>query len=127
MRFPVINVWEVVVGGLLIALGLLYLSAQFKTIDKLINIANETLLDDENIYQQHSNVTRNTISDDELCAIVMGYREYPIVIDGVTISTDGNDYDYYLSLIKDGSFTKKYQCNSNNQIVQIIYVYINES
>lgn len=124
MRFPAINVLETIVGGLLIVLGMAYMYAQSQSVDKLTNIVNEAMIKDEHIYQQNNSVNINKISDDELYAVMMGYREYPIFIDGVSISTDSNDFDYYSSLIKEGYYTKSYQCDSNNNITQIIYTYV---
>jgi hypothetical protein len=63
------------------------------------------------------------VSEDELYAIIMGYREYPIVIDGQIIDTDGNDYEYYFSLIRDGFYRKNYSYDTNHKVVQVIFTY----
>lgn len=114
---------DLVIGAIIFGLGLLYLALQDRDMEKLTNTVNEALMEQENLYQQHSDININNISDEELCAIIMGYREYPIVIDGVIMLTDEMDSEKYLSMIKEGYYSKSYTYDSNNEMIQMIFKY----
>jgi hypothetical protein len=118
-----LNIFDIIVGAILLGLGLLYLISQYRVTKELTDKANDIVLENNELYQQYSNIDGNLISDDELYAITMGYREYPIVIDGITIATDNDNYEYNLTLIKDGFYKKSYECNAENEILRIIYSY----
>ena len=90
----------------------------------MTEIVKESMLEDNNIYQQEYSTDLNFVTDKQLIAIIMGYREYPIMIDGVTISSDNNDYDAMVSLIRTGNYLKSYECDSNNNITKIIFAYM---
>lgn len=121
IRVTTTNIIEMIIGAILLGLGLLYLSAQSRTVDRLIGIANEDVLAEGDLYQQFNNVDISQVSYEELVSIVIGYRDYPIVIDGHVIPTDGNDYDYYFTLISGGYYTKSYVFDAGHNLVQIIY------
>lgn len=123
MRHSVTNIFEMMIGAILIALGLFYLTAQCKAVDQLTDRVTETVIDNSGLYQQYNYVDINRVSKAELYAIVMGYHEYPIIIDGVFIPIDENNYEYYLSLIKNGYYIKSYEYDSKNEIIQIVYRY----
>ena len=124
MRLPVIHLIEVITGGVLIILGLIYLSAQAQVTDRMTAVVYKTLMEDENIYQQELGRNIDLITDEQLISIMMGYREYAIMIDGVTIPADNHDPEAYLALIKAGNYTKSYQCDINNDIVTISYIFV---
>lgn len=123
MRHSITTLIEMVVGGILLGLGLLYLISQEKAVERLIEVANEQVLREEEISEQSFAIGTNLVSDDELYAILMGYREYPIVIDGSVIPTDGADYTDYFTLIHNGVYIKSYVYDVDHDIVQIIFTY----
>lgn len=112
-------------GAILFGTGLLFLIAQYTSTTQLLNIASQTQMESKDLYQQENNTNINNISDNELYAIIIGYREYPIIIDGNVIKTDETDYEYCFSLIRKGYYVKSYECNEDNEIIRIIYTYIN--
>lgn len=124
MRSTAINMMEMIIGVILIGIGLLYLASQCKIVNQLTDEVTEALLDNSGLYQQNIYVDINRVSKAELFAVVMGYREYPIMIDKITIPVDENNYEYYLSLICDGYYIKNYEYNSKNEIIRIVYSYV---
>lgn len=112
---------EMVIGILLFGAALFYLTAQTVAVDQLTKKVRDMALENNELYQQYNDTNINYVSDEELYAIMMGYREYPIVIDGVIMNTDVENYEEYISLIKDGNYRKSYQCDSENEITQIIF------
>jgi hypothetical protein len=110
-------------GAILLLFGLIYLVSQEKTLNRLIDIVNTSVVEREDIYQQSSDIDVDLIRSDVLYAILMGYREYPILIDGTRIEVDGSDYEYYFSLIRKGYYSKSYQLDIDYNILQVNYVY----
>lgn len=117
------NMVDIFIGAILLGLGLLYLTTQYNAVDRLTRIADEMELGSENIYQQYNDDNITQISDEELYTIMIGYRDYPISIDGTVIAPGDIDYTKYLSIIKDGFYSKSYLYNSSNEIIQIVYTY----
>jgi len=124
MRYSMIQIGEMIVGAILMGVALVYLSFQFKAINNLTGVVKNVVLEDESLYQQGDYIDIGSVSDEELAAVTMGYREYPIVIDGVVIKVDGVDYEYYLELIREGFYKKTYGLNAIHEIVQIVYTYV---
>lgn len=123
MRLSVINILELVIGAILLGAGLLYLTSQYRAVDHLSDIVNEKVLGNDEIYQQYQYIEISQVPDEQLYAFIMGYREYPIMIDGVTMSVDETDFERYLSLVKEGIYKKSYKCDSNNNIEKILFTY----
>lgn len=111
-------------GVILLAFGLLYLFGQERSLNRLIDTVNDKVVETKDIYQQDNDVKTNIVTDENLYAIVMGYREYPITIDGTEISKEGIDYDYYFTLIKSGSYQKSYDFDAVHNITKVNYTYI---
>lgn len=124
MGNSVTSVMEITVGGLLVICGIIYLSMQSRNLEQFTSITMSNIIEDENIFQLYHDFDRNSITSDELYAVLIGYREYPIVIDGITIRTDGCDLEYYTSLIQAGRYKKEYQYDSNSKIELIRYSYL---
>lgn len=124
MRNSIIHLIEMIFGIILLALGLMYLFGQEKSLNRLINTVNDDVIDSKSIYQQSNDVDMNIVPNENLYAIVMGYREYPITIDGTEISADGTEYDYYFTLIKSGSYQRSYEFDSGHNIIKVNYTYI---
>ena len=124
MRNTAIHMLETVFGAVLFALGLFHLTEQEKNLNLLVNTVKDKLMEDENIYQEYNLVDLNQVPREVLFAIVMGYREHPITIDGIVIGADDNDYEYYFALIKDGIYQKKYDYDANHNIIQVNFLHI---
>lgn len=124
MRNSLIHVMEMIFGVILLAFGLIYLYEQEKSLNRLINIVNNEVVETNDIYQQSNDINENIISDENLVAIVMGYREYPITINEIEIDVDGMDYDYYFTLIKSGSYQRSYEFDAAHNIINVNYTYM---
>lgn len=124
MRDSVIHVVELILGALLIGLGLLYLVSQQRSLSELTDLVTEQIIEDKNIYQQFNLMDINQASDKEVYAAIMGYREYPIMVNGFVIPSEGYDYELYFSHIRKGTYRKEYQYETNRRIAMIIYTYI---
>ncbi len=123
MRHTITDSYELILGALLLGLGLLYLASQEERADRLLHVAMERVIEDQAINQQYNEIDINQVRDTELYAMIMGYREYPIVIDGQVIAPDGNDYPTYFGYIRKGSYTKSYRYDSGHKIMWIEYTY----
>ena len=124
IRFPAIHLIEVIFGGLLLITGISYLSVQSRAIDHMSELVLKSMLIDKAIYQQANVSNINVITDEQLIAVVMGYREYPISIDGTTLTIEQNDFDTYLPFIQDGYYSKSYEFDINNDIKKVIFTFI---
>lgn len=124
MRNSVTNVIELLIGAILIGLGLLYLTSQYKALSRLTDIITQETIEDSNVFQQYSDITIKQISNDEVYAAIMGYREYPIMVDDNLIPQNGQDYELYFSYIKNGIYIKKYQYDSNRNILMIVFSHL---
>ena len=123
MRNTVIHTLEMIFGAILLVSGLFYLMQREKSLDILINGISERMIGTDNLRQEYNAADLSRISDEALCAIVMGYREYPITIDGMLMEEEEYDYESYFILIKDGYYQKRYQYDSEHKIKQVDYEY----
>lgn len=123
MHKAVINIFEMVIGALIFALGLLYLSFQSNAAARFVRLANDEILEEGDLYRQYSDVDINLVSCEELYAVIMGERALPISIDGRIIEPDGNDYELYFSYIRAGTYRKSYSYDADHNILQVIYEY----
>ena len=124
MRNAITSVMEFLLGAILLCLGLLYLEAQYKDLSILtFAIAGERIKDSK-VLQQYNHVNTNQVSDEELYAIIMGYRQYPIIIDEYIVPFNGYDFELYFTYIKDGYYKKEYRYESNRSIIMIHYTYM---
>ncbi len=124
MQSTVIHFLEMMVGAILLALGIIYLTIQAKSIEQMNNLISNHLMENEEIFQQENDNDINRISDGELYAIIMGYREYPIMIDGNLIEPEGTEYEKYLSYIQEGYYIKSYLFDSFHYIKQLVFTHI---
>lgn len=124
MRNSVIATYVMIIGAILMCLGLIYLKAQSVTTNNLIEKVSDDVADGkDSVYQQQSNADRSLVSDEELYAMIMGYRDCPIIIDGNEIDPDGDDLGTYITYIKDGVYLKKYSYDANHDIEKISFTY----
>lgn len=123
MRHILSNSIEIILGAIILGLGLLHLTSQARTTDRLIETVLERELEEDKLYQQRQEVDLGQVADEELYALVMGYREYPITIDGNVIPADGVDYESYFTLIREGYYTKQYVYDGQHHIYQIVFTY----
>lgn len=124
MRDSIVHVIELLLGVLLIGLGLLYLNSQYKALTHLVDILALQTIEDSKVYQQYSFVTMDQVSDEEVLSTIMGYREYPIMVDSNVIPLNGHNYELYFTYLRDGYYKKEYQYEANRRIVMILYTYI---
>ena len=117
------EIYELVIGSIILGLGLIYLTFLLCSSDRLIKIAEEEVLDNEALYQQYSTVDIMLVTSYEIYATIMGTRDYPIIIDNKKIEVEGNDYNLYFSYIKEGTYKKTYNYDRYRNILQIIYQY----
>lgn len=119
-----IHFCEITVGALLFGIGLLYLTTHFQTLEKLTEAVKREILVEGDLYQQYTDVLLNQVSEEELYALVMGYREYPIVIEDTVIYPENMETEVYFPLIKDGLYKKEYVYDINHNITKIVFTYI---
>lgn len=117
------EIYEIVTGAVLLGLGLLYLTYRSNLADRYVAAVENEILENGDLYQEYSTVDLNLISSNELYAIIMGNREFPVIIDGNIIETDGNDYETYFSYIKEGYYRKTYNYDEKHNIKQIVFTY----
>jgi hypothetical protein len=90
----------------------------------LRDIISLQIIEDKKVYQQYYPATTMLISDEDLYASLMGYREYPIMIDDNIIPLKGQDYELYFTYIRTGSYRKEYQYDAYRNIEMIVYTYM---
>ncbi|MGF7142536.1 hypothetical protein HNQ56_000954 [Anaerotaenia torta] len=122
MKNSVINLLEMICGAFFLAMGLLYLGKQEKNMNHLISAVNNMLLETESIYQEYNVINGSQISKEKLYAVIIGYREYPITIDGVLITAEEQDYEYYFTLIRSRFYKKQYEFDENQKIKQVDFL-----
>lgn len=120
---PETNVLEIVMGAILLGLGLLYLMSQYSAEMKLIHIAMSNELETTDVYQQVNDTDSNFVSGSELLTVLIGYRDYPVVVDGKTVNPEDVNYEEYISLVKDGYYSKSYEYNTSHEICKVIYTH----
>jgi hypothetical protein len=118
------NVFEILVGSVLIGLGLLHLTSQYRSLLSLNERISLEIIDDKYLYQENNIPKMDRINSEELCATIMGYREYPIMIDDKLIKLDESDYETYLTYIKKGQYKKEYQYDESRHLIMILYFYL---
>ncbi len=119
MRHTISELGEMLLGIIIFGLGLLYLTSQELTTERLINAANERALEEGGLYQQCNEIVTGLVPGKELYAVIMGYREYPITIDGEVIPPDGIDFERYFGLLKSGSYIKRYVYDTQHVLIRI--------
>ncbi|NLO08286.1 MAG: hypothetical protein GX129_00220 [Clostridiales bacterium] len=124
MRNSVINVVELILGALLIGLGLLYLMTQYRSLTQLTDIITMQAVGGDRVYQQYNLANTMEVADEEVYAAIMGYKEYPIMVDDKLIPLNGHDYELYFSYIRDGYYKKDYRYERDRQIVMVLYTYM---
>lgn len=121
MRSGLVHIFEMMIGAILLAFGLYYLVSQVRTMNLMIDTVSNDVLENRDIYCQSNDMTIYEVSDEELNAVIMGYREYPIIIDGNLVHAEGTDYETYLSYISSSSYAKRYIYDSQRNIKQIVF------
>jgi len=124
VKNPVIHVIEILLGVVLLCLGMMYLSSRQEALMRLTGSVIRGWTRDRSIVQQYNNSDIYKVADEEVCAAIMGYRQYPIMVDGMLIPADGYDYDLYFECIKDGYYRKEYRFSKEGHITMIMYTYI---
>lgn len=124
MRNSVTHAIELLIGAILIGLGLLYLMSQYRVLSRLSDVITQDIIEDSNVFQQHSNIYIQKISHEEIYAVIMGYRDYPIMIDKNVVPQNELDYELYFSYIKDGYYQKEYSYDENRNLIIIKFSYI---
>lgn len=115
------NLYEIVVGAILIGLALMYIRYQQSALYALIDTVKANIVAEEKLYQQDDEINFNQVSHNELYTIIMGYREYPLIIDESYIPTNTNDFELYFSYIKRGYYEKSYGFDIYHRIETVIY------
>ena len=123
MKNAVSNVFEMILGAIVFTLGMMFLLSNERTLYEFTGIVNATNTQSEDLYEQNNDTDLFLTSDEELHAIVIGYREYPITIDGTVIEKDGDEYEQYITLIKDGYYRKSYDYDTTHNISSVRYTY----
>jgi len=123
MQKAAANIYEIIIGVILFGLGIFYLTFQSNVADRFIKLAGQEVLAESDLYRQYSETDLNLVSSQELCAVIMGNRDFPIVIDGIIIGPDGLDYELYFSYVKEGFYKKSYVYDETHNIKQVIYEY----
>lgn len=117
------HVFEMIIGAIVFALGMVFLLANEELVNKLTDNVNDAVIDNKELYQQDYRTDINLITDEELCAIVIGYREYPITIDGTVIHKENIEYEDYVALITEGYYIRSYDFDTAHNICGVIFTY----
>lgn len=112
-----------IIGAVIFALGMVFLLSNEVTLNKLTDIVNDKVIESGKILQQKNDIDIHLIPDEELYATVIGYREYPITIDGTVIEKEDTEYENYVALIKDGYYMKSYNYDTAHNICSVIFTY----
>ncbi len=121
MRSGLVHIFEMMIGAILLAFGLYYLVSQVRTMNLMIDKVSNEVIENRDIDCQSNEMTIYEVSDEELSAVIMGYREYPIIIDGNLVHSEGTDSETYLSYITASSYAKSYIYDSQRNIKQIVF------
>lgn len=124
MRNTVTNIIELLIGAILMGLALVYLTSQYRALFNLTDIITQETIRDSSVFQQFSDISIKQISYEEVYAAIMGYREYPIMVDDKLIPENGYDYELYFSYVKKGLYNKEYRFDDKRKIIMIIYSFI---
>ncbi|CUH93234.1 hypothetical protein [Herbinix luporum] len=123
MDKAVTNIFEILIGAILFSLGLLYLVWHYQSLSNLSEYISQKIIEDDKIIRQYK-LGEDKVKDLEVYGAIMGYREYPIMVDGKLIPTNENDYDLYFSYIKKGYYKKDYLYDDNRCIIMVLYSYL---
>lgn len=123
MQRSITHVIEIIIGAILIGLGLLYLSSQYRVLSNLMDIVTISITEDNKIHQQYDNTNILQVTDKDVYTAIMGYREYPIMVDDNVVLLKVQDYELYFSYIKEGNYRKDYRYDANRNIVMILFSY----
>lgn len=115
---------EIIIGTTLFVLAMIVLTSQKRELNRLTDLVQENLIRRDTIYQQEKEIDSLYVSHTHLYAIMMGYREYPIVIEDVLVEANDTDYETIISLIKEGNYEKHYEFNEYHEIQSICFRYI---
>ncbi|NLL73642.1 MAG: hypothetical protein GX237_08965 [Clostridiales bacterium] len=117
------HITEILIGTILIGLGFVYLTLQFRALSHLTDIITYKIIEDGNLFGQYNDIKLDYVTDKDLYAILMGYREYPIRIDSNLVPISGQDYQLYFSYIKEGNYIKDYKYDEDGHIIMIEFTY----
>jgi len=123
MKHNVAHGLEMIIGAIIFVLSMVFLLSNERILNRLITTVNNSAVDDEDLYQQYSNPDKNLITSEELYAMVIGYREYPIMINGFLIDSNGTEYENYILLIKNGDYSRSYSYDLERNIRSVNYTY----
>jgi hypothetical protein len=124
MRTAVANIIELLIGAILIGIGLLYLTSQYRALTRLTNTISQESIKDNKVFAQYNVVSIESFNDKEVYAAIMGYREYSIMVDENLIPADGHDYELYLTYVKLGKYRKDYRYSIDRHIIMIVYSFL---
>lgn len=124
MHKNVTHIIEMLIGAILIGLGLLYLSSQYRTLSRLTDVMSQETIKDNNVLQQYNNTDILQVTDKDVYAAIIGYREYPMMVDAVyLIPLIGKDYGLYFSYVRNGNYKKDYRYDADRNIIMILFTY----
>jgi len=115
---------EMLIGAVLFGLSLIYLMTHYKALSGLTNLLTEEAIKDNSAIQQYNSNALDQVNHAEIYAAIMGYREYPIMVDDNLIPVNGDEYELYFSYIKNGLYKKQYQYDANRNIEMIVYSFM---
>lgn len=121
MRHSITHITEILLGAVLTGLGLIYLISQYKALSDLADMLTEKITENSRIIPQYSNSNPDLVTEAELYSAIMGYRDYPVMIDGNLIPAEGQDYELYFSYIREGLYKKEYRFDEDRNIIMIKY------
>lgn len=124
MNNAVEHMLEIIIGVILFVLAMIYLTSQNTDLNCLTDLVQENLIERDTIYQQEADSYPLFVTHTHLYAIMMGYREYPIMIEGRLLEANNSDYEEIISLIKEGNYEKHYEFNEYHEIQSVIFKYI---
>lgn len=123
MHKNVTHIIEMLIGAILIGLGLLYLSSQYRTLSRLTDVMSQETIKDNNVLQQYNNTDILQVTDKDVYAAIIGYREYPMMVDANVIPLIGKDYGLYFSYVRNGNYKKDYRYDADRNIIMILFTY----
>lgn len=124
MRNSILNVIEMIIGVILFGLGLIFLISNQKALSKVTKKINIEIIEKENLIMQSNVVDTEIALHTEIIAAIMGYKDYPIMVDNNVIPSNGQDYEKYFSYVKNGYYEKTYKLDEERNIEMIIYTFI---
>ena len=123
MHKNVTHIIEMLIGAIIIGLGLLYLSSQYRALSRLTDVLSQETIKDNNVLQQYNNTDILQVTDKDVYATIIGYREYPIMVDTNVVPLIGKDYGLYFSYVSNGNYKKDYRYDADRNIIMILFTY----